>query len=87
MDEATSNIDTRTEVLVQRAFENLMRGRTSFVVAHRLSTIRNADEICVIDGGRVAERGTHEELLVLGGFYADLYNSQFAHDNADYARG
>ena len=78
LDEATSNIDTRTEVLVQRAFENLMRGRTSFVVAHRLSTIRNADEICVIDGGRVAERGTHEELLAAGGRYRDIYESQFA---------
>ena len=78
LDEATSNIDTRTEVLVQRAFENLMRGRTSFVVAHRLSTIRNADEICVIDGGRVAERGTHEELLAAGDRYRDIYESQFA---------
>ena len=78
LDEATSNIDTRTEVLVQRAFDNLMRGRTSFVVAHRLSTIRHADEICVIDRGRVCQRGTHEELLAAGGMYRDIYESQFA---------
>ena len=78
LDEATSNIDTRTELLVQRAFDNLMRGRTSFVVAHRLSTIRDADAICVVDHGRIAEKGTHEELLAHGGIYRDIYESQFA---------
>ena len=78
LDEATSNIDTRTELLVQRAFDNLMRGRTSFVVAHRLSTIRDADTICVVDHGRIAEKGTHEELLARGGIYRDIYESQFA---------
>ena len=77
LDEATSNIDTRTELLVQRAFDNLMRGRTSFVVAHRLSTIRDADAICVVDHGRIAEKGTHEELLARGGIYRDIYESQF----------
>ena len=69
------------------AMDNLMCGRTSFVIAHRLSTIRNADLILVMHEGDIVEQGTHEELLALGGFYADLYNSQFAHDNADYARG
>ena len=78
LDEATSNIDTRTELLVQRAFDNLMRGRTSFVVAHRLSTIRDADAICVVDHGCIAEKGTHEELLARGGIYRDIYESQFA---------
>ncbi len=78
LDEATSNIDTRTELLVQRAFENLMRGRTSFVVAHRLSTVRDADAICVVDHGRIAEKGTHEELLAAGGLYRNIYESQFA---------
>ncbi len=78
LDEATSNIDTRTELLVQGAFENLMRGRTSFVVAHRLSTVRDADAICVVDHGRIAEKGTHEELLAAGGIYRDIYESQFA---------
>ena len=78
LDEATSNIDTRTELLVQRAFDNLMRGRTSFVVAHRLSTVRDADAICVVDHGRIAEKGTHDELLAKGGLYRDIYESQFA---------
>ena len=78
LDEATSNIDTRTELLVQRAFDNLMRGRTSFVVAHRLSTVRDADAICVVDHGRIAEKGTHDELLARGGLYRDIYESQFA---------
>jgi ATP-binding cassette, subfamily B, multidrug efflux pump len=78
LDEATSNIDTRTEVLVQRAFDRLMEGRTSFVVAHRLSTVRDADMICVVDHGVIAERGTHDELLAAGGLYRDIYESQFA---------
>ena len=77
LDEATSSIDTRTEVLVQDAFEELMKGRTSFIVAHRLSTIREADIILVMDSGKVIEQGTHEELLAEKGFYAKLYNSQY----------
>lgn len=78
LDEATSNVDTRTEELIQRAMDALMQGRTSFVIAHRLSTIRNADVILVIRDGDIVEKGTHDELLAQGGFYADLYNSQFA---------
>ena len=78
LDEATSSIDTRTEVLVQDAFEELMKGRTSFIVAHRLSTIKNADQILVMKDGNIIERGTHDELLDCGGFYAKLYESQFA---------
>lgn len=77
LDEATSNVDTRTEELIQRAMDALMQGRTSFVIAHRLSTIRNADVILVICDGDIVEKGTHDELLAQGGFYADLYNSQF----------
>lgn len=77
LDEATSSIDTRTEAQVQAAFDELMRGRTSFVVAHRLSTIREADCILVMRDGRIIERGTHEQLLLQGGFYAELYNSQW----------
>ena len=68
LDEATSSIDTRTEVLVQDAFEELMKGRTSFIVAHRLSTIKNADQILVMKAGNIIERGTHDELLAQGGF-------------------
>ena len=77
LDEATSNVDTRTEELIQRAMDALMQGRTSFVIAHRLSTIRNADVILVIRDGDIVEKGTHDELLAQSGFYADLYNSQF----------
>jgi len=78
LDEATSSIDTRTEVKIQEAFARLMQGRTSFVVAHRLSTIREADVILVMKDGDIIEQGTHEELLSKKGFYANLYNSQFA---------
>jgi ATP-binding cassette subfamily B protein len=78
LDEATSNIDTRTEVLIQDAMTRLRSGRTSFVIAHRLSTIRNADVIVVMDGGRIVEQGTHNRLLRRHGFYCDLYNSQFS---------
>ncbi|HEY57207.1 MAG TPA: ABC transporter ATP-binding protein [Anaerolineae bacterium] len=77
LDEATSNVDTRTELLIQRAMDRLMEGRTSFVIAHRLSTIRNADNILVIHEGDIIEQGTHEELLARGGFYAEMYYSQF----------
>ena len=77
LDEATSSIDTRTEQKIQAAFGTLMQGRTSFIVAHRLSTIQNADIILVMQAGNVVEQGTHEELLQQNGFYAKLYNSQF----------
>jgi len=77
LDEATSSIDTRTEVQIQEAFDKLMEGRTSFVVAHRLSTIRNASLILVMNEGKIIEQGSHEELLAKGGFYSKLYNSQF----------
>ena len=77
LDEATSSVDTRTELLIQKAMDNLMKGRTSFVIAHRLSTIRNADLILVMKDGDIVEKGTHEELLAKGGFYYNLYNSQF----------
>ncbi len=78
LDEATSSIDTRTELRIQRSFEKMMTGRTSFIVAHRLSTIRNADVILVMKDGNIIEQGTHGELLKKGGFYSELYNSQFA---------
>lgn len=78
LDEATSNVDTRTEELVQAAMDKLMEGRTSFIIAHRLSTIRNADKILVLKDGDVVESGTHNELMKQNGFYAELYNSQFA---------
>jgi len=77
LDEATSSIDTRTELQIQSAMDNLMKGRTSFIIAHRLSTIKNADLILVMNKGDIVEQGTHEELLEKGGFYAELYNSQF----------
>ena len=79
LDEATSSIDTRTEIMIQQAFDRLMQGKTSFIVAHRLSTIKNADVILVMNKGNVIEKGTHRELLRTGGFYASLYNSQFEH--------
>ena len=77
LDEATSSIDTRTEVRIQKAFARMMQGRTSFIVAHRLSTIREADVILVMKDGHIVEQGNHDELLAAGGFYAKLYNSQF----------
>jgi len=84
LDEATSSVDTRTEVLIQKAMSNLMVNRTSFIIAHRLSTIRNADLILVMNNGDIVEQGTHEELLARGGFYANLYNSQFENtENAE----
>ena len=79
LDEATSSIDTRTEIRIQKAFNKMMEGRTSFIVAHRLSTIREADVILVMKDGNIIEKGTHKELLALGGFYHQLYNAQFAH--------
>ena len=78
LDEATSSIDTRTEIKIQKAFASLMEGRTSFIVAHRLSTIREADVILVMKDGNIIEQGTHQELLNQGGFYKNLYESQFA---------
>ena len=77
LDEATSSIDTRTEIQIQSAMDNLMKGRTSFIIAHRLSTIKNADLILVMNHGDIVEQGTHEGLLEKGGFYSELYNSQF----------
>ena len=77
LDEATSNVDTRTEILIQKAMDKLMQGRTSFVIAHRLSTIKNADYILVMDKGNIIEQGNHKELMAQNGFYANLYNSQF----------
>jgi ATP-binding cassette subfamily B protein len=77
LDEATSNVDTLTEIYIQRAMHNIMKGRTNFVIAHRLSTIRNADTILVLNEGQIIEKGTHDELMKKGGFYAELYKSQF----------
>lgn len=77
LDEATSSVDTRTEIMTQRAMERLTQKRTCFVIAHRLSTIKNADLILVLRDGDIVERGTHEELLKRNGFYTELYNSQF----------
>ena len=77
LDEATSSVDTRTEIQIQNAMDRLMAGRTSFVIAHRLSTIKNADLILVMKDGNIIESGTHSALLKKGGFYAELYNSQF----------
>ena len=78
LDEATSNVDTRTEELVQKAMDKLMKNKTSFIIAHRLSTIKNADLILVMKDGNIIESGSHEELLKQGGFYSELYNSQFS---------
>ena len=78
LDEATSNVDTRTEELVQKAMDKLTEGRTSFIIAHRLSTIKNADLILVMNEGNIIEQGTHDELMKDKGFYAELYNSQFS---------
>ena len=77
LDEATSNVDTRTEIRIQKAFAKMMQGRTSFIVAHRLSTIRSADVILVMKDGNIIEHGTHDELLSAKGFYASLYGAQF----------
>ena len=82
LDEATSSIDTRTEVLIQNAMNNLMQDRTSFVIAHRLSTIKDAQLIVYMEHGDIKEVGNHKELLAKGGYYAALYNSQFAAENA-----
>jgi ABC-type multidrug transport system fused ATPase/permease subunit len=82
LDEATSSVDTRTELLIQRALRKLLEGRTSLVIAHRLSTIRNADQILVVQDGHIVERGTHQELLAAGGVYHDLYMSQFRRQEA-----
>ena len=83
LDEATSSVDTRTEILIQKAMDKLMQGRTSFIIAHRLSTIKNADLILVMNEGDIIEQGNHEELLKKNGFYANLYNSQFQHEEAN----
>ena len=80
LDEATSNVDTRTEELVQKAMDKLMKNKTSFIIAHRLSTFKNADLILVMKDGNIIESGNHEELLKQGGFYSELYNSQFSEE-------
>ena len=77
LDEATSSVDTRTELKIQKAMDTLMEGRTSFIIAHRLSTIKNADIILVLKDGDIIEQGNHEELMAMNGFYTNLYNSQF----------
>ena len=84
LDEATSSIDTRTEMKIQDAFAKMMEGRTSFIVAHRLSTIRDADVILVMRDGKIVEQGSHEALLAAKGFYHHLYSSQFSHGSAAY---
>ena len=85
LDEATSSVDTRTERLIQSAFERLLEGRTSFVIAHRLSTIRNADQVLLLQDGRITERGTHRELLAREGAYHSLYMSQFRDEDETVA--
>ena len=87
LDEATAHLDSESEAAVQQALAGALRGRTSLVIAHRLSTVRDADQILVVDGGRIVERGTHAELLAAEGLYADLYRTQFAHqDNSASAQ-
>jgi ATP-binding cassette subfamily B protein len=83
LDEATAHLDSESEALVQRALESALAGRTSIVIAHRLSTVRKADRILVVADGRITETGTHDELLAAGGLYADLYRTQFAQESAD----
>ena len=83
LDEATSSVDTRTEILIQTAMDRLTKGRTSFVIAHRLSTIKNADKIIVMKDGNIVEIGNHNELLEKGGIYKDLYTSQFENGNIE----
>lgn len=83
LDEATSSIDTRTEIRIQKAFAKMMQGRTSFIVAHRLSTIQEADVILVMKDGKIIEQGKHEELLAKKGFYANLYESQFVNTSSE----
>ncbi|MFY9130964.1 MAG: ATP-binding cassette domain-containing protein, partial [Saccharofermentanales bacterium] len=78
LDEATSNVDSQTEIMIQDAMNKLVQGRTSFVIAHRLSTVRNADQILLLSDGQIVEQGTHEELLEKGEVYADLYQAQFS---------
>ncbi len=87
LDEATAHLDSESEAAVQRALKTALAGRTSLVIAHRLSTIRDADQILVIDDGKVTERGTHEELLATGGLYAELYHTQFAHQERSVSPG
>ena len=85
LDEATAHLDSESESAVQRALDAALEGRTSLVIAHRLSTVRNADQILVLDDGRIVESGTHRDLLARGGLYADLYRTQFLHDDAPVA--
>jgi ATP-binding cassette subfamily B protein len=82
LDEATAHLDSESEVAVQRALKQALAGRTSIVIAHRLSTVRDADQILVVDDGRIVERGTHGELIATGGLYAELYQTQFLGDSA-----
>jgi ATP-binding cassette, subfamily B, bacterial len=83
LDEATAHLDSESEAAVQRALDTALRGRTAVVIAHRLSTVRGADQILVVDGGRIVERGTHRELMTRGGVYSDLYTTQFADQETD----
>jgi len=83
LDEATAHLDSESEVAVQRALDTALRGRSALVIAHRLSTVRGADQILVVDGGRIVERGTHRELMTRGGLYRDLYTTQFADQETD----